>query len=71
MIDHKEINSLINDDRLKFNSKETCLYGYNGLSKLTLCCHVIKDCVLYLTLPYFTMELNDSINDEYMSKCDN
>ena len=70
MIDHEHINSLLNDKVLKYTSKEKCLYGYNGLSKLRMSCRIIKNNVLYLTLPYFTMEFNDSINNEYISKCD-
>ena len=70
MIDHEKINNLIEDNNLKQDSREISFFGYNGLSKLTMCCRIIKDHVLYLTLPDFTMEFNDSINNEYMSKCD-
>ena len=60
---------MINKDKVNYysknikkNSKEIYLMGYNGLSQLTLCVRSIKNDVLYVTLPDFTMEINNFKN---------
>tara|TARA_Y100000389_G_C17454788_1_gene517346 strand:- start:358 stop:1011 length:654 start_codon:yes stop_codon:yes gene_type:complete len=63
MINHDTINKILQKKELLNKEQLITLNGYNGLSKLSISGRIIEKKKLYVTLPEFTMNVNETLDD--------